>query len=61
MRHLLKTQLLDALRDSLRDVESLKLIPEDDPQVAVIRNDLRNTITQIENNGVSEYGSDVAA
>jgi hypothetical protein len=61
MRHLLKTQLLDALKDSVRDVESLKLIPEDDPQVAVIRNDLRNTITQIENNGVSEYESDVAA
>jgi hypothetical protein len=36
MRHLLKTQLLEALRDSLQDVESLTLIPEDDPQVAVI-------------------------
>jgi len=51
MRHVLNPQLLDALRDSLRDVESLKLIPKDDPQVAVIRNDLRKTITEIENGG----------
>jgi len=54
MRHVLKLQLLNALRDSLQDVENLKLIPGDDPQVAGIRNDLRKTITEIENDGAPE-------
>ena len=53
MRH---TQLLDALRDSLQDIENLRLIPEDDPQVAV-KNNVRKAISEIEieNDGAPEH------
>jgi hypothetical protein len=50
MRDVLKTQLLGALKHGLQDVERLKSIPEDAPQVSGIRHDLHKarSITPIE-------------
>jgi hypothetical protein len=54
MRHVLKTQLLGALKDGLEDVQRLRLIPEDAPQAPVIRHDPHKTITAIDNDGAQE-------
>ena len=49
MRQLLKNQVLDALRDSLRDLENLKLVSADEPEVALLKQQLQSKIAQIEN------------
>ena len=51
MRQLLKNQVLDALRDSLRDLENLKLVSADEPEVALLKQQLQSKIAQIENDG----------
>lgn len=61
MRQLLKTQVLDALRDSLRDLENLKLVSADQPEVALLTQDLRKKIIEIENEGASDYQYETAA
>lgn len=49
MRHLLKTQVLDALRDCLRDLENLKLVPANEPDVLLLKEHVRNKIIELEN------------
>jgi hypothetical protein len=56
----LKTQLLGALKDSLHGVEEMKLIPGSDFKLPLSGQDLRKTITAIENDGARENESDVA-
>jgi len=51
VRQLLKNQVLDALRDSLRDLENLKLVSADEPEVALLKQQLQSKIAQIENDG----------
>ena len=54
MRQLLKTQLLDALRDTLRDLENLKLVSPNEPDVLLLREQLRSKIIEIENEQSTE-------
>ena len=54
MRQLLKTQLLDALRDSLRDLENLRLVSADDPNVLLLKEHLRNKIIELEHEQSAE-------
>jgi hypothetical protein len=62
MRRFLKTQVLQALRDSLRDLDNLKLVSADDPDVRLLREHLGRNIIQIENDGTpDEYEYEVAA
>ncbi|HEV2699775.1 MAG TPA: hypothetical protein VGU90_17410 [Terriglobales bacterium] len=54
MRQLLKNQVLDALRDSLRDLENLKLVSADEPEVALLKQQLQSKISEIENDGTGD-------
>ena len=54
MRQLLKTQFLDALRDTLRDLENLKLVSPNEPDVFLLREQLRKKIIEIENEQSTE-------
>jgi hypothetical protein len=54
VRQLLKTQLLDALRDTLRDLENLKLVSANEPDVLLLREQLRKKIIEIENEQSTE-------
>lgn len=55
MRQLLKTQVLDALRDSLCDLGNLKLVSASEPDVVALREELRKKIIEIENDGALEH------
>jgi hypothetical protein len=49
MRQPLKTQVLDALRQSLRDLESVKLVSAEDGNLELLKQELRLQIVQLEN------------
>jgi hypothetical protein len=61
MHHHLKVQILGALRNSLHDLESLKLVSADDPDVLLLRQNLRKQIIELENKGAGEHVYEVAA
>jgi hypothetical protein len=48
MRHAANADLLEALKQSLRDVETLKLISPSDLDILELRNDLKEKISAIE-------------
>ena len=54
MRQLLKTQVLDALKESLRDLENLKLVCANERDVLLLKEHLRNKITELENEQSTE-------
>jgi hypothetical protein len=56
VRQLLKTQVLDALRDTLRDLENLKLVSASEPDVLLLKEHLRNKIIELENERSAESG-----
>ena len=56
----LKTDVLEALKDSLRDLENLKLVSADEPEVALLKQHLRNKIVEIENREKKDCEYEVA-
>ena len=54
IHQLLKTEVLDALRESLRDLENLKLVSANEPDVLLLKEHLRNKITELENEQSAE-------
>ena len=48
MRHVLKVELLEAMRQCLRDLESVKLVRADDPDVNRLKEHLRRMIVEKE-------------
>ena len=41
--------MLDALRDCLRDLENLKLVPANEPDVLLLKEHVRNKIIELKN------------
>ena len=60
MRHLLKSEVLDALKESLRDLESLKIVSAVDPEVVLLKQHLRTTIAKLENENSADYEYELA-
>jgi len=52
MRHVLKSELLDAMRGSLRDLENLKLFSPSDLDILTQKRELKEKIAELE--GVQE-------
>jgi len=48
MRHLLTTELLEAMRACLRDLNNVKLVRPDDPHLIRLKQHLREKIAEIE-------------
>lgn len=48
MRHVLRAELLDAMKDSLRDLEDLKLLSPSDVDIANQKRVLRQKIAELE-------------
>ena len=61
MRQLLKTQILDALKESLRDLETLKLVSAGDPHVADLKRHLRAKISELEKDTTTDQHVEMAA
>ena len=61
MRHLLKSEILDALRDSLRDLESLRMVSAIDPELVLLKQHLQTTIEKLEDEGSADYQYGLAA
>jgi len=57
----LKTQVLDALKESLRDLENLKLVSTNEPDVLLLREHLRKKIIEIESTDYAEHAHEMAA
>lgn len=55
VRKLLKTQVLAALRDSLRDLENLKLVSADEPEIALLKQQLRAKVIELQNDSTNDY------
>jgi hypothetical protein len=54
MRQLLRKEVLAALKDILQDLENLRLVPDHQSEVVLLREDLRRTIAKIENDSPPE-------
>jgi len=61
VRQLLKTQVLDTLKESLRDLENLKLVSTNEPDVLLLREHLRKKIIEIESADSAEHAHEMAA
>lgn len=61
MRQLLKTQMLDALKQSLRDLEDLKLVGSQDRHIEFLKRDLRNRIAELEKDSSTDQRFEMAA
>lgn len=59
MRQLLKTHVLSALKETLSDLENVKLVADLD--VVSLRDDLRKTITELEKDCTPDYEHEFAA
>ncbi len=60
MRHLLQPELLDAMKDCLRDLENVKTVSPDDPQLERLKQNLRKKITELENDEPTDSEIDAA-
>ncbi|HEX6820843.1 MAG TPA: hypothetical protein VF123_02210 [Candidatus Sulfotelmatobacter sp.] len=59
-RLVLNLDFLEALRQSLRDLESLKVVPVNDPHIVLLKQNLRRQIAQLERE-TQEYEEMIAA
>jgi len=55
MRHVFQPELLDAMKDCLRDLENVKTVSPDDPQLVNLKQNLRKKITELENDEPTDY------
>ncbi len=55
MRHGLKPELLDAMKDSLRDLENVKTVSPDDPQLVRLKQNLRKKIAELGEDVPTDY------
>ncbi len=55
MRHVLQPELLDAMKACLRDLENVKTVSPDDPQLVKLKQNLRKKITELENDEPTDY------
>jgi hypothetical protein len=55
MRQLLKSELLDALKESLCDLEGARMVSAIDPEVVLLKQNLHATITRLENEDSADY------
>ena len=60
MRHPLEPELLDAMKDCLRDLENVKTLSPDDPQLERLKQNLRKKITELENDEPTDYEREAA-
>ncbi len=60
MRHPLEPELLDAMKDCLRDLENVKTLSPDDPQLERLKQNLRKKITELENDEPTDYEIEAA-
>jgi hypothetical protein len=58
MRHVLNSEVLDALKESLRDLESLKMVSAIEPEV---KQHLHTTIAKLESEDFADYEYELAA
>jgi hypothetical protein len=61
MRHFLKSEVLDTLKESLRDLESLKMVSAMEPEVVVLKQHLHTTIAKLESEDVADYEYELTA
>ena len=61
MRHLLKSEILDALKESLRDLESLRMVSAIDPELVLLKHYLQTTIEMVEDEDSADYQYGLAA
>jgi hypothetical protein len=61
MRQLLKSELLNALKESLRDLEGARMVSATDPEVVLLKQNLYTTITKLENGDSADYEYKTAA
>ena len=61
MRQLLKSELLDALKVSLCDLEDARMVSAIDPEVALLKQDLYRTIIRLEDEDCADYEYETAA
>jgi hypothetical protein len=55
MSHILKPELLDAMKDCLRDLENVKLLSPDDLDIIDEKRILRQQIAVLEREGSDDY------
>jgi len=55
MRHVLQPELLDAMKACLRDLENVKTVSPNDPQLVKLKQNLRKKITELENDEPTDY------
>ncbi len=60
MRHPLEPELLDAMKDCLRDLENVKTLSPDDPQLERLKQNLRKKLTELENDEPTDYEREAA-
>ena len=60
MRHPLEPELLDAMKDCLRDLENVKTLSPDDPQLERLKQNLRKKIMELENDEPTDYEIEAA-
>ena len=60
MHHPLEPELLDAMKDCLRDLENVKTVSPDDPQLVKLKQNLRKKITELENDEPTDYEKEAA-
>lgn len=61
MRHLIKSEILDALKDSLRDLESLRMGSAIDPELVLLKEHLQTTIEKLEDENFANHEVGLAA
>ena len=61
MRHLLKSEILDALKESLRDLESLRMVSAIDPELVLLKQHLHTTIAKLEDEISTDYEYELTA
>ena len=60
MRHPLEPELLDAMKDCLHDLDNVKTVSPDDPQLERLKQNLRKKITELENDEPTDYEIEAA-
>ena len=61
MRHLLKSEILGALKESLRDLESLRMVSAIDPDLVLLKQHLHMTIDKLEDEISTDYEYELTA
>ena len=61
MRHLLKSEVLDAPKQSLRDLESLRMVSAIDPDLVLLKQHLHTTIDKLEDEISTDYEYELTA